>query len=73
MVELVERDSQAVSEERDSEPWKPVGHHVWRKGDRVAMCGAPVLGIKAFGDFTVCPRCAELRAAQDRLRTRPSG
>lgn len=55
------------TDERTAEPedpWKPVGHHVWRNGDKVAMCGKPILGIKAFGDFEVCPECFELMKDQ---------
>jgi hypothetical protein len=26
-----------------------------------ALCGADVLGIPAFGEYVVCPRCVELK------------
>jgi hypothetical protein len=46
------------------EPAKPLGHYVWRRGDTVAICGAALYGIPAFGEFEVCPDCFELRRDQ---------
>ena len=61
MVELV-KDAETG---QDIEPGRPIGHYAHDgEGSRMALCGAPILGIEAFGDFTVCPRCAALREAE---------
>lgn len=34
-----------------------VGHLSYDPAKRVALCGAPILGVKAVGDFVMCIRC----------------
>jgi hypothetical protein len=61
-------DELAEIEQRTDETnqGKPIAHIallgvVANHGDRLrALCGADVLGIPAFGEFDVCPRCEEL-------------
>lgn len=37
-----------------------VGHHSGDPAQRVALCGAPILGILAFGKYVRCAVCVEL-------------
>jgi hypothetical protein len=40
----------------------PVGHYSFAPDERLALCGEPILGIRAFGEHIVCPDCARLYA-----------
>jgi hypothetical protein len=52
-------------------PFRPVAH-IGCAETRRTLCGAPILGIHAHGDFELCERCKELRgsAVQDRMTLR---
>lgn len=58
---VIEQEPSVV--DNDTEGWKPIAHlpkNPLEERPRVAMCGAPMLGIKATGDFEMCPKCEEL-------------
>lgn len=57
MTELLEPVESKSAEPSDE---LPVGH-VRSPTPRVALCGAELLGIKAFGDFVVCEECQRLK------------
>jgi hypothetical protein len=63
VVETVEVEEERAGQSRrvSDDPGKAIGHFGWGQGTKIALCGAPLLGIKAFGDFELCWRCAELR------------
>jgi hypothetical protein len=42
-------------------PFRPIAHI-----GNPSLCGAPILGIKAFGDFDLCPVCRELNGGDPR-------
>lgn len=48
---------------REQAAWKPIGHLVTCHDERLARCGAPLLGIVAFGEFEKCPECDDEPAA----------
>lgn len=39
---------------------------VGRWGTQVALCGAEILGIHAFGEYDLCLRCKELNGGDPR-------
>jgi len=44
-------------------PFRPIAHlaPARKDGSRAALCGAPLLGIRAFGEFQLCPECVRLK------------
>ena len=52
--------------ERVSEPpFRPIAH-IGPPGSRHGLCGAEILGIRAFGEFDLCERCKELNGGDPR-------
>jgi hypothetical protein len=56
MSELLEREA----EQDDGTQVPPIGH-VLSPETRRALCGAELLGIKAFGEYVICPECLRLQ------------
>jgi hypothetical protein len=53
----------AEQEEQTTEAaFIPVAHIPTRRSSRVAVCGEPILGIEATGEFTKCEDCALMYA-----------
>ncbi len=44
-------------------PMRPIGH-CGGPVERIALCGAPIVGIPAFGDYDVCVVCLDLWMAR---------
>ena len=63
LIEEVEVEEERAGQgRRDSDdPDKAIGHYAWEQGGKIALCGAPLLGILAFGDYELCWRCTALR------------
>ena len=54
--------------ERVSEPpFRPIGH-IGNAETRRALCGAEILGIRAFGEFDLCLVCRELNGGDPRAQ-----
>ena len=65
MVELLETDSEAGQEERNSSDDGPRTAHiapVMADGKRHALCGAEILGVHVGNaDYVLCEKCKRLR------------
>ena len=60
------RAVEVVEEEVEHDQFPPlIGHRMMDPAKRVALCGTPILGIKASGNYVVCGEC---RREWDRLR-----
>ena len=57
--------TEPTSRETDEPPSRPIAH-VGRWGTQVALCGAEILGIHAFGEYDLCLRCKELNGGDPR-------
>jgi len=44
-------------------PFRPIAHIGRRENRRRGLCGAEILGIRAFGEFDLCPACRKLNGA----------
>jgi hypothetical protein len=60
---LPTRRPQRVSET----PFRPIAH-IGPPGSRHGLCGAEILGIRAFGEFDLCPACRELNGGDPRAQ-----
>lgn len=54
------RAVEMVEEEVEHDEFPPLtGHRTVDPAKRVALCGTPILGIKASGNYVVCGECAD--------------
>jgi hypothetical protein len=60
--QVEERDSKAELQERDSgaDIGPPIAH-IRSPIERRGLCGAELLGIRAFGDYVVCEECQRIK------------
>lgn len=57
--------TEPATREMDEPPFRPIAH-IGTPGSRVGLCGAPLLGIKAFGEFDLCLLCRDLHGGDPR-------
>jgi len=66
----IEPPKEAQAPEAVEPPFVPIAHIAPKGADGVrrALCGAPLLGIHASGEFHLCETCRWLAERQDRRR-----
>ena len=57
--------TEPTSRETDEPPARRIAH-IGTPGSRVGLCGAPLLGIKAYGEFKLCLLCRDLYGGDPR-------